>query len=57
MNTFSSVASLLQMGGYAAYVWPAYTIVFLVLIMQLWLARRRFKCFLKRQRNNNANTS
>jgi len=31
-----------SMGGYAAYVWPAYLITFLVLLANLLLARREF---------------
>jgi heme exporter protein D len=28
------------MGGYAAYVWPAYALVFAVLGLNVWSARR-----------------
>ena len=30
----------LQMGGYAAYVWPAYGLTALVLVWNWWAARR-----------------
>ncbi|HUB90588.1 MAG TPA: heme exporter protein CcmD [Dyella sp.] len=39
----SSLSSFLAMGGYAAYVWPAYGVFFVVLLID-WLApqlRRR----------------
>lgn len=39
----SSLQSFLAMGGYAAYVWPAYGVFFIVLLID-WLApqfRRR----------------
>lgn len=32
--------SFLQMGGYAAYVWSAYGITLLVLVLNVWSARR-----------------
>ena len=34
------VAEFLAMGGYAAYVWPAYALVFAVLALNIWSARR-----------------
>lgn len=33
----------LAMGGYAAYVWPAYAIVFLLFAVQLALPLRRHR--------------
>jgi heme exporter protein CcmD len=30
----------IQMGGYAAYVWPAYGLTVLVLVWNWWAARR-----------------
>lgn len=38
----SELMSWLSMGGYAAYVWPAYLITFVVLLANLLLARREF---------------
>ena len=35
-----NVAEFLTMGGYAVYVWPAFTIVGLTLGAQWWLAKR-----------------
>ena len=34
------MSSFLQMGGYAAYVWPAYGITLLVLVLNVRSARR-----------------
>ncbi len=31
----------LSMGGYAAYVWTAYGITLVVLVLNIWFARRR----------------
>jgi heme exporter protein D len=31
----------LEMGGYAAYVWPAYGITLATLLVNVWWARRR----------------
>ena len=39
------MSGFLEMGGYAAYVWPAYGITLLVLVLNVWSARRM------RQRN------
>jgi heme exporter protein D len=33
----------LTMGGYAAYVWPAYAIVAVVLIVNAWLPGRELR--------------
>jgi len=30
------------MGGYAVYVWPAFSLTFAVLLGNWWLARRRY---------------
>ena len=35
------MSSFLAMGGYGAYVWSAYGITLLVLILNIWWARRR----------------
>ena len=40
----SALQHFLAMGGYAAYVWPAYAVFFIVLIADYinpWLRRRR----------------
>ena len=39
------------MGGYAAYVWPAYGITLLVLVMNAWSARRKHLEALQRARD------
>ena len=36
------------MGGYAPYVWPAYGIVFVVLLGAAWFARRDLRLALAR---------
>jgi heme exporter protein CcmD len=35
------VNDFLAMGGYAQYVWSAYTISFVVLVLTIWLTRRQ----------------
>jgi heme exporter protein D len=35
------VTEFFAMGGYAAYVWSAYGITLLVLVVSAWAARRR----------------
>ncbi len=42
--------SFVQMGGYAAYVWPAYGITLLVLVLNVWSARRSHRRKLDRAR-------
>ena len=37
----SSLQSFLHMGGYAIYVWPAYVLTFIVLILNVILALKR----------------
>jgi heme exporter protein CcmD len=34
------MAEFLNMGGYAVYVWPAYAITAIVLMLNWWSARR-----------------
>lgn len=34
-----SLADFLHMGGYGAFVWPAYTVTLIVLIANVYLAR------------------
>jgi heme exporter protein CcmD len=36
------MSAFLDMGGYAAYVWPCYAITLAVLGLNIYLARRRF---------------
>ena len=43
MLHFDSVKIFLQMGGYAAYVWSAYSLVIAALCLNALLARRQFK--------------
>jgi heme exporter protein D len=38
----SHFSDFLDMGGYAAYVWPSYGLTFLVLLLNIYWARRRF---------------
>jgi heme exporter protein CcmD len=35
-----NLSEFLNMGGYAAFVWPAYGLVFAVLAYNIWSARR-----------------
>lgn len=40
---FASIADFFLMGHYAQFVWPAYAIVFFVLILLLWFTNRRYQ--------------
>ncbi|MDX2346656.1 MAG: heme exporter protein CcmD [Legionella sp.] len=54
----NSLFSFLSMGGYASYVWPAYTAVFAVFITHLIYAknqRKRVMRMLKRRLRHRAN--
>lgn len=44
------MTEFLDMGGYAAYVWPAYGITLATLILNVWWARRRHRDALRRAR-------
>ena len=48
MMNFSSAAAFFQMGGYAAYVWPAYAIVVFVLCYQFIFVSGRLRRQLKK---------
>ncbi len=37
------MAEFLNMGGYAAFVWPSFGITFLVLWANVWFAKNQFK--------------
>jgi heme exporter protein D len=44
------MTEFLAMGGYAAYVWPAYGITLLVMVLNVAAARRRHSGALRRAR-------
>jgi heme exporter protein D len=46
------VTEFFQMGGYAAYVWPAYGITLLVVVLNAWSARRKRLEALQRARES-----
>jgi len=46
------VSEFLGMGGYAAYVWPAYGITLLVLVINAWSAHRSHLAALRRARDS-----
>ena len=37
------MSDFLSMGGYAAFVWPAYAITFLAVSINIWSARRALR--------------
>ena len=43
----SSLQSFLHMGGYAIYVWPAYVLTFIVLILNVILPLKREGLFFR----------
>jgi len=38
-----SITEFIQMGGYAGFVWSAYLIAIVVLVVNLWLPNRRHR--------------
>lgn len=54
MSYFTSWHAFIHMGGYAAYVWPAYTIVFSVLGINLFFSKRKLKKIKKQLRQQYA---
>jgi len=54
---FSSFLSLVHMGGYADYVWPAFGLVVLVLFVNVVFASRRLRNIIKNLRNRYARSS
>ena len=44
----------LDMGGYAAFVWPAYAVTFIVVILNILFARRSLARALAAARRRNA---
>lgn len=51
MLSFTTIQDFLQMGGYAAYVWSAYGITLIVLIVNVGLILRKQKKAMKKIRN------
>jgi len=49
-GAFSSVSAFLLMGGYADYVWSAYTIALIVLVVNSVIALRQFRKIKKQLR-------
>jgi heme exporter protein CcmD len=43
MSTFSDLSAFWRMGGYASAVWPAYGIVFCILVVQFVVAKRKWQ--------------
>lgn len=37
----STLQSLIDLGGYGRYVWPAYGLSFLLMLLEPWLVHRR----------------
>lgn len=50
MAYFHSLSSFISMGGYGQYVWPAYALAFVILVGNLFVARRRLRQTLKNLR-------
>ena len=48
---------LFHMGGYAAYVWPAYIIVIMALFINAWQTAYRLHVVLKQDDEKNAETT
>lgn len=46
------IKTFLQMGGYGAYIWSAYTLVTAALLMNILLSRRYFKRVIQQIKNN-----
>lgn len=48
------MSEFLAMGGYAVYVWSAYGITLLVLLLNIWSASRRHRAALEQVRRTAA---
>ena len=48
-----SITEFLQMGGYAGFVWSAYLVAIVVLVVNLWLPNRRHRRQLMTLTQNN----
>ena len=47
---FDSFSNFIHMGGYAAYVWPAFAITLVVLVANIIIPARRHKKLLQQNR-------
>jgi len=54
---FSSFSSMLHMGGYADYVWPAFAVAIVMLLGNSMLASNRLRKLIRTLRNRYASTS
>ena len=52
---FSSISEFLKMGHYAQYVWPAYAVVLVVLVLKQRISARQNKRLLKMLKKEYAN--
>ena len=50
------MSEFLQMGGYAAYVWSAYGVTLIVLVLNVWAAYRRHNEMLGRANRSETDT-
>ncbi len=51
---FSSLHAFLNMGGFADFVWPAYAIAFVVLLLNWWVATQKLRRLKKKLRQDYA---
>lgn len=54
---FNSFSSFIHMGGYAAYVWPAFSIAMLLMFVNSFLVRKRLRKMIKNLRDHYARSS
>lgn len=47
--SFDSFGAFLQMGAHALYVWSAFSIGILVLLLNVWLPRRAHRRYLRQE--------
>jgi len=54
---FTSFSAFIHMGGYAGYVWPAFAIAILLLLVNSMVARKRLRKLIKTLRSRYAHSS
>ncbi len=52
-----SITEFIHMGGYAGFVWSAYLVAMVVLVLNLWLPNRRHRQQLMALTKNNKETN
>jgi len=57
MTSFASIQAFIAMGGYADYVWSAYAIVLVALLLHMIVAKTKLRRVIKQLRRQHASTT